>query len=158
MAAAVRAVWVFLAAGGVFVADRLTKLAVRRALAVGESRPVIPGVLHLTHVQNPGAAFGLLPGQTTVLLLVAALTVAALALALRAWREPLARAGSALVLGGAAGNLADRLRTGTVTDFIDLRVWPVFNLADVAIVAGTGLLALHLLRSGERPAAREGRR
>lgn len=142
-------------AGLVFLLDRITKAAVIRALPEGASRPLIPGVLHLTHVQNPGAAFSLLPDRGGFLLAVSCAAVVGILIAARHVREPWARAALGLLLGGAAGNLLDRLRTGTVTDFIDLRIWPVFNVADMAVVAGSGLLALYLLRE-DPPAAPPG--
>lgn len=136
----------------VFALDWISKQAVLRHLPLGASRPLIPGVLHLTHVQNPGAAFGLMPGRTGFLLLAAAVAIAAVAAMARQWSSSLARWGAGLLLGGAAGNFVERLRHGTVTDFIDLRVWPVFNLADAAIVIGGGLLGLYMAR-GDRSAA-----
>ena len=130
-----------------FGLDRISKLVINRSLPEGESRPIIPGILHLTHVENPGAAFGLLPGQAGLLALFALVAVIGIVGAARRWRSPLAHTGLGLLLGGATGNLVDRARVGTVTDFIDLRVWPVFNVADIAIVVGSGLLALFLLRA-----------
>lgn len=132
-----------------FSLDRATKVAVMHTMVPGESLPVWPGVFHLTHVRNPGAAFGLFPGWQGMLLLVA---VAVILLAL--WGVPalasrcrLAPAAGGLMAGGALGNLVDRLSSGLVTDFLDFRVWPVFNLADAFIVAGAGLLILWLGRS-----------
>ncbi|WP_165847749.1 signal peptidase II [Ammonifex thiophilus] len=103
---------------------------------------VIPGLLALRCVRNPGAAFGFLAYQTPLLILIAA--IASLALLLGYKRLLLApsvvRWGLGLFLGGTLGNLVDRVRFGYVVDFIDLRFWPVFNLADVAIVTGMGLI------------------
>ena len=120
----------------IVIADQATKHWVRTTLPVGASRPVIPGVVHLTHVQNTGAAFGLFQGQTP-LLVGAALLALLLAVIFRkelAKESAVFRTGYALGLAGAVGNLIDRLVWGWVTDFIDLRVWPVFNLADTSIV------------------------
>lgn len=123
----------------VFAADRLLKLQVLAGFDEGESRPLLPGLLHLTRVDNTGAAFGLFRGSLPMLVLVSSVCVALLALALRR-ATPAQAVAFSLVLGGAAGNLYDRLVYGFVVDFIDLRVWPVFNLADSAITAGVALL------------------
>lgn len=141
-----------LTALAVLTLDLAAKELVVSRLALREAQTVIPGLLRLTHLRNPGAAFGWLGGQRWVFVAAAGL---AAGLILLAARLPLARRGRApwalgLMLGGAAGNLVDRLRHGTVVDFLAFswRGWhlPVFNLADLAIVAGTALLILHLLR------------
>ena len=122
--------------------DRLTKLLIQSTLVPGQSFPLIPSIVHLTYVQNTGAAFGLFHGQVWWLAVVS--------MAVCGWivRE-LRRSGSSaslvvislsLVLGGAIGNLIDRVWLGYVVDFVDLRVWPVFNVADSCITIGVGLL------------------
>ncbi|MBE0467694.1 MAG: signal peptidase II, partial [Candidatus Desulforudis sp.] len=102
----------------------------------------------LTYILNPGGAFGVLGDRQGLLLGVSLLAVAAILFTV--FRS--VRTGYVwpvgLLLGGALGNLADRIRYGKVVDFIDLGFWPVFNLADVAIVAGAALLALAMLRRG----------
>lgn len=112
---------------------------------MGDFYPLLAGV-RLTHTTNPGAAFGLLahPGFLT------GLSLAVIAVLLLFYRQPLfdspfLRPALGVVLGGGVGNLLDRLRQGYVTDFVDLRVWPVFNLADAAIVVGSGVLVYVLL-------------
>lgn len=129
----------------VAVTDLGTKAAAAASLEVGERVPVFPAV-DLVHVRNPGVAFGLLAasGPLLVAALAVAFAVLAVALALRAGGS-LAWLAAGLLLGGAAGNLADRLRDGYVTDWLDLPLWPSFNVADVAIVAGV----LALLAAGE---------
>lgn len=114
--------------------------------------PVWPGVFHLSYVQNPGAAFGLLKNQTGLFVTVTAVVVLAILFYAGRLEPHMALLGWAmtLVLGGAVGNLIDRLRFGYVVDFLDFRVFPVFNVADMAIVSGTGLLFLYLLRSEGR--------
>jgi signal peptidase II len=101
---------------------------------------------------NPGAAFGILPNQN-VLFITTGLLLVIGALAIYRKLPPakkILRIGLGLVLGGALGNLVDRLRFGKVVDFLDFRVWPVFNLADTAIFIGVCLLAWELLKeSGE---------
>lgn len=142
----------------IFIADRLTKWAVLDRLSEGESVPVLPGILHFTRVANTGAAFGLLKEHSfflTLLTLVSILLI--LVLGLRRFKRAsheqtpafLTIAGWALVLGGAAGNLYDRIRYGHVVDFLDLRVWPVFNVADSAICAGVFLVIWHIIKTVE---------
>lgn len=132
--------WLF---AGVLAADQLSKLAVRYFLPPGTSYPVLPPWLFLTHVANPGAAFGLIPYRTWVLVGVGGAVLLAAGALLLFWRQApgRARTGLAVLAAGALGNLVDRLVAGRVVDFIDLRVWPVFNLADVAVVVGLGLVA-----------------
>lgn len=143
----------FLPALGVAVADQLSKLWIRSYLAPGDFIPV--GPVRLTHTANPGAAFGLLAHPAFLI----ALTAAVIVLLILSYRQPyfdsaLVRPTLGLLLGGGVGNLIDRLRLGYVTDFIDLRVWPVFNLADSAVVVGTALLAYFLLLRRKGPARR----
>lgn len=139
----------WLSALAVFVVDRLTKLLVIADLRVGQSIPVIPDVLHITHVRNPGGAFGFLPrGQlffTTITLFVFIAVIT-----YHFVRRPdglLLNVALGLVLGGTAGNLVDRLTVGRVIDWVDFRIFPVFNVADAALVVGLGLIALQILRS-----------
>lgn len=146
-----------LTAGLVFVADRISKWAIGTHMLPGEVRAVIPGFFNLVHTRNPGAAFSLLAtahsGWRSSLLL--ALSVAAAGLvAILLWRSsqsgPLLRAGLALLLGGALGNLYDRVFYGEVTDFIELYLgrfrWPAFNVADSALTAGAVLVLVELGR------------
>ena len=120
----------------VLAVDQGTKALARGALARGERDPILPGVT-LVNVRNDGIAFGLFEEGGIVLIVFALAAVAALLafFAVHAGRR-LAWLPTGLLLGGAAGNLIDRAREGAVTDFIDLPLWPAFNLADVAIVAG----------------------
>ena len=123
------------------IADQLSKWAAQVWLAPARSLPLIPGLLHLTYVRNTGAAFGLFRGYSSVFILLAVLVAGWVSWELARRRHPpLGRLGLALILGGAVGNVIDRLRIGSVIDFIDVRVWPVFNLADSAITVGVVLL------------------
>lgn len=137
----------WLISGLTVAADQLSKRLVITRLDVGESLPLISPILHLTYVQNTGAAFGLFKGQQALFVALSLLVIAWVAWEL--WRvramEATARWGCALLLGGSAGNLIDRLRWGYVVDFIDLRVWPVFNVGDSAITIGVALLIWHSL-------------
>lgn len=138
--------------------DQLSKLIVQRLMVEGQSVAIISHILYLTYTRNPGAAFGLFPHRKIIFIIVSALVIALMLAVVRRVpeRHRLLRAGMGLVIGGAAGNLIDRLRFGMVVDFLDFRVWPVFNLADSAIVIGACLIALGLwrdelrLRTGER--------
>jgi signal peptidase II len=145
----------------IVIADQVTKALVRRTLPLYESITVIPGLLDLTHVRNTGAAFGLFnaadfPLKPAVMLGMAILALAAIAVYAAQLRpdERLARAGLALVLGGAVGNLIDRAATGYVLDFVDVyygnaHFW-AFNVADSAITVGAGLVIVDVLLAGRR--------
>lgn len=143
------------AAAVVYLVDRLTKVWAEAALAGRPPIDVIPGILRLSFVRNPGGAFSL--GQRAPLLFAAATTVIAAVIVVLSVR-PLPRGVAGclgMILGGALGNLTDRALngsglTGAVTDFIDLRVWPVFNLADSAVVLGAIALVLVTARSDAR--------
>ncbi len=132
-------------------ADQLSKLWIRSNLAVGESLFEV-GFFRLTRVHNTGAAFGLFQSQSFLLTIIALVGVAALLLYVFFFhhRFPflgnwLGKLALGLVLGGAVGNLVDRLRFGYVTDFIDIGIWPVFNIADTAVTVGVILFAYSLL-------------
>ncbi len=139
----------------IIAADQVTKTIVRSAFRVGESQPVIDGVLWLTHVHNRGAAFGVLKGQQWLLVSVAALVLVAIGYVFVrvAPRSPGAVVALALVAAGAAGNLIDRAVFGGVTDFLDLGWFPVFNVADIALDVGVAMLVWWLLFSSEHRAA-----
>ncbi len=125
-----------------FALDQGSKAWVRHSFHIGESRPLIDGVLHLTYVQNTGAAFGLLQGQTYLIIAVTLLVALVLFLNRKEFvRDHLGvRIAYTFGIAGGLGNLLDRILHGWVTDFIDLRVWPVFNVADSSIFVGVALL------------------
>lgn len=146
----------------VVILDQITKLLVRPALTLHESREVIPGFLDLTRVHNTGAAFGMLnsaefPFKTLVLSLVALVALGGVAwyAATVPLGDRLARLGIAGVLGGAIGNLIDRATSGYVLDFVDAywgdwHFW-AFNVADAAITVGVIFMILDILGLGKRP-------
>ena len=148
----------------VVILDQITKALVRPALALHESREVIPGFLDLTHVQNTGAAFGLLnsvdfPYKPWVMIAVASIALVAIAAygTQLGFHERMARLGLALILGGAFGNLLDRAIVGHVTDFVDVywgysHFW-AFNVADAAINVGAALVLLDMIGLGRRHAS-----
>jgi signal peptidase II len=141
----------------VFILDRITKIAVSHALPLGGAHTVIPRVFRITHVLNTGAAFSLFgdtasPERVRWLLvgfsLVAAVVI--IVVLLRIGRRITGTTlGLALILGGAIGNAWDRIRTGSVIDFLEVHIvhyhWPDFNVADSCIVIGGILLVLHSL-------------
>jgi signal peptidase II len=144
--------------GSVVALDQLTKWLVVRSLELHEYRPVVDGLLSLSHVRNRGAAFGILSDADLpyqAVLFSALSLIALLAIAVYAYRLPtearLPRTALTLVLGGAVGNLVDRVRLGYVVDFIHVYwrqyQWPDFNVADSAITIGVALLILDILRS-----------
>ncbi|MCL8206951.1 MAG: signal peptidase II [Actinomycetia bacterium] len=126
---------------GVFLADRLVERWALGHLTAGRPLGVWPPYVNLTLTVNTGAAFSLLRHQTWLFVAVAVLVVGAVAVWLARTRRVGPRAGWAagLVAGGAAGNLWDRLVAGRVIDYVQVGIWPVFNLADAAIVVGMGL-------------------
>ena len=149
----------------VVVLDQAVKAVVRRQIALNESVTVIPGFFDLTRVHNTGTAFGFMnatdfPFKTIVLACVAVAALTALAmysasLPLDQW---LARTGLSLILGGAAGNLIDRIADGYVVDFVDLywsgwHFW-AFNVADASITVGVALMILDLMGAGSRHVSR----
>lgn len=135
----------------VFLLDQLTKFVVRAYLPYRDSFPEDWWV-RLTHVHNTGSAFGIFQGQNTPLIAVSVIGIAILVMVYQSQARPTAllRLSLGLQIGGALGNLLDRLRLGYVTDFIDVGPWPVFNIADSSIVIGLLLLAYIFLWSGHR--------
>ena len=139
-------------AGLVFAAvlalDQITKALVRGDMAPGDEDPIFPA-LKLVHVRNEGVAFGISAGGPTLIIVL--ISVALLALVLYFARHS-AREGiwlpTGLLLGGAIGNIVDRIHQGHVTDFLKIPVWPAFNLADVAITVGVVALVFVLERRG----------
>lgn len=139
----------------VLLVDQVSKAVVRTSMGVGQSIPVIQDVLSLTYVRNTGAAFGLFQGG--VPFFIATSLVVLTAIGWIWWRlKPTNRwfvLSLGLVAAGAAGNLIDRATVGRVTDFLDVHVWPVFNVADIALDVGVGILIAWLLFSKDAPGA-----
>lgn len=142
----------FVLIGGTFVLDQLSKFYIQNAMELGATSPVLPDVFHITYILNRGAAFGILENQQAFFIFIA------VAMMLCVWRfysriaaHGLAmQLGAGLLVGGAAGNLVDRVRLAAVVDFLDFRVWPIFNVADIAIVCGVALMIYVLLFSAEK--------
>lgn len=131
-----------------FLLDQLSKLTVHYHLKVGESIPLIKNILHLTYVRNTGAAFSLFAGFSFYLAIIG-IIIATVVFCFHV-KTPITnffvQMALAFILGGSLGNLVDRILRGYVIDFIDFRVWPVFNLADIMINFGVIILAIQLLR------------
>jgi len=163
MTASRHRLWFLLLALVVLAADQVSKWGVASALASGETQPIIPGFFNLIHLHNRGAAFGLFSEMHsplgTILLIAFSVAVLTVVFALF-WQRPSGRATAtalAFLLGGALGNLLDRVRTGYVVDFLDFQLagyhWPAFNLADSAIVVGAAVIFWQLLRGKSKALA-----
>jgi len=149
-------IMLFVIAFWVYIIDRIAKLVAIKMLHAGQSVPVKPGIFHITLVLNNGAAFGLFKDRAAFFVAVSAAAVAAIMV--YAWRHkgmapPLA-VSFGLILGGALGNLVDRVSFGYVIDYFDFRVWPVFNVADSAITIGVTLLIATTLFTKRHNASR----
>lgn len=143
-------------AGLVIIIDQITKAAILIFLPLYRSVSVIPGFFNLTHIHNPGGAFGFMSNQSSSLHNIIFLSIASLAICLIFYfyintpkKYTLLATGLALIFGGAIGNMIDRIRFGKVVDFLDFYIgdlhWPVFNVADSAISVGIVIFLFHLL-------------
>ena len=149
---------------GLLVLDQGSKLCVERYVPLHYSREVIKGILNITHIQNPGAAFGLMADHRQSFYLFTAITLAAIGVLIYYFRrvserDRLISVALSLIITGAVGNLIDRLRLGAVVDFLDFHYkywhWPAFNVADAAITIGLSLLAIKLLWGGRKKSQEE---
>ncbi len=135
--------------------DQASKFYIQHNMYIGESIPVIEGIFHITYIENPYTAFGLFKYQTIFFVIAASISLILVVLIYKKIifkKDPFMYIPLTLVLGGAVGNLIDRMRVdGRVIDFIDFRIWPVFNFADSAIVCGMLVLLIYVLfRSPEK--------
>lgn len=135
----------------VLMIDQGTKFIVKNSMTIYDSIPLIPNIFHLTYIENPGAAFGLLANQRVFFIVITSvILIAVICFYYQLKGEHiLLRIALGMVVGGAIGNLIDRLRMGMVIDFFDFRIWPVFNIADSAIVLGMIYISYQLLFHGE---------
>jgi signal peptidase II len=135
----------------IVAADYASKYYIKSAMAEGASIPVIDGFFHITYILNPGAAFGRLPNQRALFVVAGVALLAFLLVMLpHIKRQPLyLQTGASLMAGGAIGNLVDRVQVGEVVDFLDFRVWPVFNVADAAICIGAGFVLWSMAKNRE---------
>lgn len=132
----------FLIAVTIVALDQLTKVIVRRSLDLHESWPDEDWILNIVNTKNSGAAFGILQGETTFLVVTSVIGLAAILVyyLFPPLEHGLLRVALALQLGGACGNLIDRVRTGEVTDFVNFQFWPAFNVADASISIGVATI------------------
>lgn len=136
--------------------DRLLKMWAACALTLGRPEPLVGSAIRLSRIHNTGGAFGLFPGNPAVFIAISSLIAATLLVLLvsrwvKGWWM---RAGLAVLLAGAVGNLIDRALYGFVIDFFEIRGLFVFNLADACVTVGAGLIVLHVLFGGERHRSR----
>lgn len=132
----------------VILSDQVSKIWVQNNLNLMESIPVIRGIFHITYIQNPYSAFGLLRFHNAVFVIIALLIILIIVFFLRnkiTEKNKLVFFSLIFILGGSLGNLIDRLRVGSVIDFLDFRIWPIFNIADTALNIGLFLLIVHFL-------------
>ncbi|MBP1762099.1 MAG: Lipoprotein signal peptidase [Firmicutes bacterium] len=133
----------WLTAGAVLILDRLSKWWIMGNMSIGDSWALITGIVNIRFIQNKGAAFGILQGGRLLFILMAVAVIIATVYFIRKYQLPLlAQYSLGLIVGGALGNLIDRIIYGSVVDFISVGWFPVFNLADSAIVCGGILLVL----------------
>ena len=164
----------FLIALLVFILDRVTKIVAVSNMSYGQSIHILPNIFHFTFVLNNGTAFGLFKGANSALAVLSVLVITLIIFYVLKNKAsaPDQRSGVAghfremskltfasslalgLILGGAIGNLFDRMRFGYVIDFIDFRIWPVFNIADSAITIGTCFLAWNILKQSFKAAGK----
>lgn len=130
----------------IFIIDQLVKSYVTASMQLGQSVPVIKDVFYITYVLNPGAAFGIFEHQRLFFIIVALVLLGAVLYFRKKLLQEnyMIQYGVGLLLGGAIGNLYDRLQNGLVVDFFDFRFWPVFNIADVAICLGAALIMIDI--------------
>lgn len=135
-------------ASGLLIVDQITKFVVRSRMEIGETLPVFRGVLDITYVQNRGAAFSLFQNSqliTVILPIITILAGIAFLVYLRRNNERVAELGALLIVSGGIGNLIDRTVVGFVTDMISIGRFPVFNVADICVTVGCGLLILWVI-------------
>jgi signal peptidase II len=146
-----RALLLYGTAAGAYALDRLTKVLAERFLQGRDPIELIPAVLQLRFTTNPGGAFGLFGEVPWLFVVISVLVIGVVVVASRGHLSASSAVGLGLVLGGALGNLTDRVvrgagLSGEVVDFLDLHVWPVFNLADSALVVGAAVLLISRIR------------
>lgn len=137
----------FLLFFGIIIIDQMAKLVIKSNMTLGETIPLVPRIFHFTYVLNPGAAFGILENERIFFIVagICVLLAAAFFYPRLKGQDPWLRYGAIALLGGAVGNLIDRICIGFVVDFFDFRIWPVFNIADIAIVGGVGSMLYAIL-------------
>jgi len=143
----------------IVAADFITKLLVRMNMQFGATIPIVDDVFHITHVGNTGAAFGIFPGSRWILIALSLIIIIGFiyVIVTRKFDDKWMRFGIAFMLGGAIGNLIDRLFIGHVVDFLDFRLinFPVFNIADIFVTVGAGMVIVYTVLTTIREAKNE---
>ena len=133
---------------GTFVIDRLTKALVSATMKLGQSIPVIENIFHITFKTNDGAAFSILSGRVSFLIIATLLIIGALVafILVKKPKSKIFGIAVSLIISGALGNLADRIALGHVIDFLDARFidFPIFNVADICVVCGAALFCIYV--------------
>ncbi len=134
----------------IIITDRLSKIYFAKFLSEGESLPIIRNVLHMTLVHNTGIAFGLFKDHGIIFIIIPIVFVILLVINIYYYKKTQSLSlpyilGFSLIIGGAVGNLVDRITLGYVIDFVDIRIWPVFNIADSAITIGAVIILLQCI-------------
>ena len=132
----------------ILVADQLVKYLVQSAMELNQSIPLIDGIFHITYIHNYGAAFSILQNKTVFLIIIQVVVITGILIYLikkRNTEHSIMLLSLSLIVAGGFGNLIDRILKGYVVDFLDLRVWPIFNVADISVCVGCGLMVLYVL-------------
>lgn len=145
---------------GILALDQFTKARVAATMQLGESIPIVQDFFHFTYITNPGAAFGILPNQRVFFLFMGAVLLILFAIFYPriSKNDRLLKFGVLCLVSGSTANLIDRVQLGAVVDFFDFRVWPIFNVADIAVVAGMFVMIYVILFIEEPPRVEEVRR
>ena len=130
----------------IIFSDQLTKFLIRKNFQLNESIPIIKNIFHLTYVNNTGSAFSFFQGYNLFFIIFSIAVIAAIVYYIIKIKEneKLMQFAAGLLLGGTIGNLIDRIYIGSVTDFLDFRIWPIFNIADSAVTISVILLVFLL--------------
>jgi signal peptidase II len=146
---------IFIISISVVAVDQISKKLISINLLPGQSKPIIENIFCLTLVHNKGVAFGLFSERAAFFVFISIIVVLLIIVSFQKIKGYglLLKVGLSLILGGAVGNLIDRFMFGYVIDFLDFRIWPVFNIADSAITIGAGLLVIYLLKLKESKSA-----
>lgn len=132
--------------------DQFTKFLVQSRMNFGSSIVVIKGLLDISYVTNDGAAFGLFRGWNPIFIMVTFIAIVFIFVYYRQFKDDLwMRIALGFLLGGAVGNLIDRIRINQVIDFINFRWWPSFNVADISVCIGAGMLLIRIIRDEGKP-------
>lgn len=140
----------------VIIIDQILKIIVERNIPRGFRIKVIEGFLNISHVTNDGAAFGILRGWNWGFVIIAIIAIIFIIFYYKRFQESFwMRISLGFLLGGAIGNLIDRIRLGHVTDFIDFRFWPAFNVADISVSIGAVMLIIYMFKYSEEAENKE---